>query len=68
MMLVIAAELENEVYVMDIKTAFFSAYVEDKVKMSPEYERRNTAGVPLLIKIKKTPTDFAKAKITSFVR
>ena len=52
MMLAIAAELDYEIYMMDVQTAFLNADVDEEVfvKMPPGYERINKAGVPLVTK------------------
>ena len=56
MMLVIAAELDYEVFVLDIQTAFLNADVEQDVfvKMAPGYEIADKSGVPLIMKLKKS--------------
>ena len=55
MVLTIAAELDYEVYMLDVQTAFLSADVEEEVfvKMPPDYERSNESGVPLVMKLKR---------------
>ena len=55
MILAIAAELDYEVYMLDVQTAFLNADVEKEgfVKMAPGYERSNESGVPIVMKLKK---------------
>ena len=55
-MLVIAAELDYEVFVLDIQTAFLNADVEQDVfvKMAPGYEIADKSGVPVVMKLKKS--------------
>ena len=50
------AELDYEVYMLDVQTAFLNADVEEEVffKMGPGYERSNESGVPLVMKLKKS--------------
>ena len=52
----IAAELDYEVYMLDVQTAFLNADVEEEVfvEMAPGYERSNESGVPLVMKLKKS--------------
>ena len=54
--LAIAAELDYEVYVLDVQTSFLNADVEEEVfvKTVPGYERSNESGVPLVMKLKKS--------------
>ena len=56
MVLVIAAELNYEIYTMDAQTAFFKTNAEEEVlfKISLEYERSNNARVSLVMKAKKS--------------
>ena len=56
MVLVIAAELDYEVYTLDVQAAFLNADVEEEVfvKMAPGYERSNESGVVLVMKLKKS--------------
>ena len=56
MMLAIAAELDYEVLILDVQTAFLNADVEEKVyvKMAPGYETFDKSGVPFVMKLKKT--------------
>ena len=56
MMLVIAAELDYEVLMLDVQTAFLNADVEEEVyvKMAPDYEIYYTFGVPFVMKLKKS--------------
>ena len=56
MVLAIAAELDYEVYMLDVQTALFNTNTEEEVfvKMAPGYERRNESGVPLVMKLKKS--------------
>ena len=55
-MLVIAVELNYEVHMLDVQTAFLNADVEADVlvKMVPGYETNNEAGVYLVMKLKKS--------------
>ena len=55
MMLAIAVELDYEVHMLDVQTAFLNADVEEDVfiKMAPSYETNDEAGVPLGMKSKK---------------
>ena len=55
MLLPITAELNYEVYMLNVQTSFLKADVEEKisVKMDPGYERSNESGVPLIMKFKK---------------
>ena len=48
MVLTIAAELDYEVYMLDVQTTFLNADVEEEVfvKMAPGYEHSNESGVP----------------------
>ena len=54
--LTINAELDCNVYMLDVQTAFLNADVEEEVfvKMAPGYKRSNESGVPLVIKLKKS--------------
>ena len=56
MVLPIAAELDYEIYMLDVQTAFFNADVEEEVfvKMDPGYERSNEFEVPLVMKLKES--------------
>ena len=56
MVLPIAAELDYEIYMLDVQTAFLNADVEEEVfvKMDPGYERSNGSEVPLVVKLKKS--------------
>ena len=56
MVLPIAAELDYEIYMLDVQTAFLNADVEEEVfvKMDPGYERSNEFEVPLVMKLKKS--------------
>ena len=56
MVLAIAAELDYEVYMLYVQTAFLNTDAEGEVfvKMAPIYERSNEPGVPLLMKLKKS--------------
>ena len=53
-MLAIAAELDYDIFMLDILTAFLNADVEDDVfaKMAPGYEIADKSGVPLVMKLK----------------
>ena len=57
MMLAIAAELEYEVLMLDVQTAFLNANVEEEVyvNMAPGYETYDKSGVPFFMKLKKSP-------------
>ena len=52
----IPAELDYEVYMLEVQTAFFNADVEEErfVKIPPGYERSNESGVPLVMNLKKS--------------
>ena len=56
MMLAIAAELDYEVLMLDVQTAFLKADVEEKVyvKMAPGCETYDKSGVPFVMKLKKS--------------
>ena len=56
MVLAIAAELDYEVYMLNVQTAFLHADVEEEgfVKIIPSYERSNESGVPFVMKLKKS--------------
>ena len=56
MVLAVAAELDYEIYMLDLQTTFFNADVEEEgfVKMPPGDERRNETEVPLAMKLKKS--------------
>ena len=56
MMLVIAVELDYEVHMLDVQMAFLNADVDEDVfvKMAPGYETNDEAGVPLVMKLKKS--------------
>ena len=56
MMLAIAAELDYEVLMLDVQTAFLNADVEEEVyaKMAPGYETYDKSGVPFVMKLKKS--------------
>ena len=56
MMLANAAELDYEVLMLDVQTAFLNADVEEEVnaKMAPGYETYGMSGVPFVIKLKKS--------------
>ena len=56
MMLAIPAELDYEVLMLDMQTAFLNADVEEEVyvKMAPGYETYDTSGVPFVMKLKKS--------------
>ena len=51
MMLAIAIELDYEVYMLDVQTAFLNAVF---VKMVPGYETNDKAGVPFVAKLRKS--------------
>ena len=56
MMLAIAAELDYEVLMLDVQTAFLNADVEEEVyvKMAPGYEIYDMSGVPFVMKLEKS--------------
>ena len=56
MMLAITAELDYEVYMLNVQTSFLNADIGEEVfvKMPPGYERRNESGDPLVKKLKKS--------------
>ena len=56
MVLAIAAELDYEVYILEVQTTFLNADVKEEVfvKIAPVYERSNESGVPLVMKLKKS--------------
>ena len=51
MMLAIAVELDYDMHMLDVLTAFLNADVEEDVfvKMAPGYETNDEAGVPLVM-------------------
>ena len=55
MVIVIAVELDCELRMLDVQTAFLNADEEEEVfvKMPPGYERSNEFGVPRVMKLKK---------------
>ena len=56
MMRVIAGELDYEVHILDVQTAFLNADVEGNVfvKMAPRYETNDKAEVSLIMTLKKS--------------
>ena len=58
MMLAVARELDYEVHMRDVQTAFLNANVEEDVfvNIAPGYETNDKAGIPLVTKIKKSLT------------
>ena len=56
MMLAIAAKLDYNVFMLDAQTALLNADVEedDFIKVAPGYEIADNAGVPLVMKLKKS--------------
>ena len=56
MMLAITGELDYEVLMLDVQTAFLNTDVEEKVyvKMAPAYETCDMSGVPFVMKLKKS--------------
>ena len=56
MELATAAELDYEVPMLNVQTAFLNADVKEgvSVKMAPDYKSNDKAGVPLLMKLKKS--------------
>ena len=63
MMLAIAAELDNEVLMLDVQTAFFNADVEEEVlvNMAPGYETYDKSGVPFAMKLKNSLNDLRQS-------
>ena len=63
MMLAIAAELDYEVLMLDVQTAFLNADVEEGVyvKMAPGYETYDKSGVPFVMKLKKSLYGFPQS-------
>ena len=55
-MLAIAAELDLNLYMMDVRTTFLNADVEQEifVKMLPGYKRSNKAGVSLVMELQNS--------------
>ena len=56
MMMAIAAELDYEVLILDVQTAFLNADIEEEVnvKIAPGYETYDKSGVPCVMKLKKS--------------
>ena len=56
MMLTIVAELDYEVFMLDVQTTFLNANVEEDVfaKMAPGYEIADKCGIRLAMKLKKS--------------
>ena len=56
MMLGIAVELDYEVHMLDVQTAFLNADAEEDVfvKMAPSYETNDEVGVHLVMKLRKS--------------
>ena len=56
MRLEIAAELDYEMHMLGVRTAYLNANVEEDVliKMMLDYEANDEAGVPLVVKLKKS--------------
>ena len=56
MILTVAAELDYDVFILDVQTASLNADVEEDVfaKMAPGYEIADKSGVPLVMKLKKS--------------
>ena len=56
MMLAIVAKLDNEMHMLDVRTAFLNADVEEDafIKMAPGYETNKKAGVLLVMKLTKS--------------
>ena len=54
--LAIAAELDYEIYMLDVQTALLNAGVEERsfVKMPSGYEHSNESRVPFVIKLQKS--------------
>ena len=54
MMLAIATELDYDIYMVNVQTAFLNADMEEKIslKIHPGYERSNKGGVPLVMKLR----------------
>ena len=55
-MLTVTAELDYEVLMLDVQTAFLNADVEEEVyvKMAPGYETHDKSGVPFRMKLNKS--------------
>ena len=55
-MLAIATDLDYEVLILDVQTAFLNADVEEEVyvMMAPGYETYDNSGVPFTMKLKKS--------------
>ena len=70
MVLVIAAELDFEVYILTVLTALLNTDVEGEVfvKLAPDYERSNESGVPLVMKLRKASTVSGRARRTGPVQ
>ena len=53
-MLTIAVELEHELFILDVQTAFLNADVEESVlaKMTPGYEMADKSGLPPAMNLK----------------
>ena len=62
-MLVIAAELDYEVLMLDVQTALLNADVEEEVyvKMAPGYETHDMSGVPFVVKLKTSLYDLRQS-------
>ena len=63
MMVAIAAELDYEVLMLDVQTAFLNADVEKEVyvKMAPGYETYDKSGVPFVMNSRRVSTVFDRA-------
>ena len=63
MMLAIAAELDYKVDMLDVKTVFFNADVEEGVfvKMTPDYKTNDKEEVTLGMKLKKNLYGFSQS-------
>ena len=70
MVLVIAAELDYEVYILNLLTSLLNTDVEEEVfvKLAPDYERSNESGVPLIMKLTNASIVSGRARRTGSVQ
>ena len=63
MVLAIAAEMDWEVVQLDVNTAFLYAFLEEDVHVeaAPGYEKMDKDGVPLIVKLHKSPYGLAQS-------
>ena len=68
LILVIAVELDYEIYMTDVRRNFSTPMLDKEVfvKMHPGFERSDTDGVPLMIELKKHRYGFHQSSITWF--